>query len=60
MQQGTHRALAYQLATPLSDDDLDHVSGGQAEASARQTVKASGANIQNADVNYDVVGDFDF
>lgn len=59
MQKGSHRALAYKLATSLSNDDLNHISGGQAEASTRQSVSLSGANIQSSDVQYDVVRDFD-
>ena len=60
MENGTNRALAYQIATTLSDLDLDNVSGGQAGGSTRQTVRPSAANGQSWDAMYDVVRDFDF
>lgn len=59
MQEGTNRVLAYTLATPLPDQDLDQVSGGYAEASTHQSVKATQGNSQCPDVQYDVSRDFD-
>ena len=60
MPHGNQRALAYALATQLHDQDLDHVSGGYAEGSTRQSVRFTGANKESSDIQYDVVGDFDF
>lgn len=59
MQQGTNRALGYTLATALTDQDLEHVSGGQAERSVRQSVHVTGSNLPSADAQYDIIGDFD-
>ncbi len=60
MPNGSPRALAFTLATQLHDHDLEHVSGGYAEASTRQSVRLSCENTASADVQYDVVRDFDF
>lgn len=57
MENGKNRVLAYLLATTINDDDLDSVSGGQAQISSRQTLHASGNSAQGPDVFYDVSAD---
>ncbi len=57
MENGKTRVLAYRLATTINDNDLDNVSGGQAQISSRQTLHVSGNSAQGPDVFYDVSAD---
>jgi hypothetical protein len=58
MEKENKRVLAYELATPISNEELGRVSGGNMQVTTRQTVKISGNSAQGPDVIYDVAADF--
>lgn len=53
------RTLSYQLATELSYDELDSISGGvSGTTTTNTTMKPTGNNPSNADVDLDVAYDW--
>ena len=52
MEMNNERVLAYQLATPITSDELDEVSGGGAQ-SIRWTYGPSGNSASGLDATID-------
>ena len=57
MEIQNNRALGYQLATPIANEDLTEISGG-GTISTHGTVSPSGNSIASADVTVDTTIDW--
>ncbi len=57
MEKQTNRTLAYLLAQPIQDHELDAISGGTMGATSHQTVTMTGNSAQGPVVHYDVTVD---
>ena len=58
MKKELDRVFAYTLAKEIALDELDEISGGTAQMTTKQTVRATGFNAQGADGVYDVTVDW--
>lgn len=54
MENPTNRSLAYLLAEPIPDQELETISGGIFGLSAHQTVKMTGDSSQGPEIAFDV------
>jgi len=54
MDNQTNRTLAYLLAEPIPEHELETISGGNVGMSAHQTVRLTGDSSQGPVMNYDV------
>lgn len=54
MDNPTNRSLAYLLAEPLPDHELETITGGRPQLSAEKTTYISGDSSQGPRVHFDV------
>lgn len=54
MENQTNRSLAYLLAEPLPDYELETLAGGRHQLSVEKTVQVTGDSSQGPRVNLDV------
>jgi bacteriocin-like protein len=58
MKKEKERVFAYTLAKEIDVKDLAQISGGSAQTTYAQTIKATGSSDTGIDIQYDVTVDW--